>query len=312
MDEFSVIQKFFISPINRDDVALGSGDDCALVQVPAGKQLAITTDTLVNGVHFPEATTPYDIGHKALAVSLSDLAAMGATPAWVTATLTIPSADTEWMAEFARGIFTLATEHHVQLVGGDLTHGPLSVTVQAIGFLPIGVALTRSGARAGDLIYVTHTVGDAGLALQFLQKKITVLPAFQKTLLKRLNQPTPRVAAGERLLEIANSAIDVSDGLAGDLQHILKKSDVGARVYVDKLPLSQALRESVSTEEAIALALTAGDDYELCFTISKENLPLLKDIDCTCIGEITAQTGCIFQFSNGINYHGNTDGYRHF
>ncbi|MES2218709.1 MAG: thiamine-phosphate kinase [Pseudomonadota bacterium] len=313
MDEFGVIQKFFTSPITRADVVLGSGDDCALVTVPAGKQLAITTDTLIKGIHFPDTTSPYDIGYKALAVSLSDLAAMGATPAWVTGALTVPIADDVWLAEFARGLFGLATEYHVQLIGGDLTHGPaLSVTIQAIGLLPTGKALTRGGARAGDLIYVTGNLGDAGLALRFLQQKISVAPEFQQEILIRLNQPTPRIAAGENLLDIASSAIDISDGLAGDLQHILKKSGVGAKVFVDKLPLSKALCHSVTTDEAIALALTAGDDYELCFTIPKAKAELLATTDFTCIGEITTEQSCIYQFTNGIKYHGNTSGYRHF
>jgi thiamine-monophosphate kinase len=314
MDEFGIIQKFFTSPIVRADVALGSGDDCALVNVPEGKQVAITTDTLVNGVHFPETTTPYDIGYKALAVSLSDLAAMGATPAWVTGALTVPVSDPDWLAEFARGFFALAIEHDVQVIGGDLTHGPLSITVQAMGLLPVGKALLRSGARAGDLIYVTGNLGDAGLGLRFLQQKNAVAKKFQKQILQRLNQPAPRIAAGEELLTIASSAIDLSDGLAGDIKHILRKSAVGARIFVDKLPLSAAVRESVSSDEAIALALTAGDDYELCFTVSTEKTALLSNHSFffTCIGEITAEPECIFQLSNGTKYHGNFAGYRHF
>jgi thiamine-monophosphate kinase len=310
MDEFGIIQKFFNSPIVRADVTLGSGDDCALIKVPADKQVAITTDTLVNGVHFPETTKPYDIGYKALAVNLSDLAAMGATPAWVTGALTIPAVDNDWLAEFARGFFALAIEHQVQVVGGDLTHGPLSITVQAMGLLPDGKALTRSGARAGDLIYVTGQLGDAGLGLRFLQQKIAVAEKYQGFILKRLNQPTPRIAAGEELLNIASSAIDLSDGLAGDVKHILRKSGVGARIFVDKLPLSAAVKESVSSDEAIALALTAGDDYELCFTAPPTKA--LANPLFTCIGEITAAPDCIFQFTNGIKYHGNVAGYRHF
>jgi thiamine-monophosphate kinase len=312
MDEFGIIREYFTSPVNRNDVVLGSGDDCAIVDVPAGKQLAITTDTLVNGVHFPENTSAFDVGYKSLAVSLSDLAAMGATPAWVTATLTLPKPDKTWLAEFARGVFTLAKVHNVQLIGGDLTYGPLSVTVQAIGLLPKGQGLKRSGARAGDLIYVTAPLGDAGLALRFLQGKIMVAKEFQEGILKRLNQPEPRVKAGEELLNIASSAIDLSDGLAGDLKHMLKTSGVGARIFVDKLPLSPALQQSVSFDEAIALALSAGDDYELCFTVPKAKIDLMETHDFICIGEITAEPTCIFQFIDGKKYHGEPTGFKHF
>jgi thiamine-monophosphate kinase len=312
MDEFNIIKEFFTQPSQRDDVALGSGDDCALVNVPSGQQVAVTTDTLVSGVHFPAETSPFDIGFKAMAVNLSDIAAMGATPAWVTGALTLPAVDKAWLAEFARGFFAVADKYNVQVIGGDLTHGPLTITVQAMGLVPTGKALTRSGASAGDLIYVTNTVGDAGLALQFLTKKISVSPKWQPEILTRLNQPEPRVPFGESLRDIASAAIDISDGLAADLRHILNKSGVGARVFVDKLPLSSALSNSVSAEVAIKLALTAGDDYELCFTVPGEKISLLADMNCTCIGEITSDTQMIFQFTDGSSYDGDTTGYQHF
>lgn len=312
MDEFNIIKKFFVKPSVRDDVALGSGDDCALVNVPSGQQVAITTDTLVSGVHFPVDTAPFDIGFKALAVNLSDLAAMGATPAWVTGALTLPSVDKDWLAEFARGLFAVANKYKVQLIGGDMTKGPLTITLQAMGLVPTGSALIRSGAKVGDLIYVSNVVGDAGLALQFLTKKIVVAPEWQSQILTRFNQPEPRVHLGEQLRGVASAAIDISDGLAADLRHILEKSKVGARIYVDKLPLSAALKNSVDVKLAIELALTAGDDYELCFTVPKEKCSLLPTDNVTCIGEIISDEQMIFQFTDGSKYHGDTSGYQHF
>ena len=312
MDEFSIIKKFFTSPVQRADVVVGSGDDCAVVAVPADKQLAITTDTLVNGVHFPISTTPFDIGYKALAVNLSDLAAMGATPAWVTATLTMPNAAQDFLADFARGFYTLAQQYNVQLIGGDLTHGPLSITVQALGFLPSGKRLLQAGAQVGDLIYVTGTLGDAGLALQHLLHQAPVAQDYQAAILQRLNQPQPRVAIGEKILAFAHSAIDLSDGLAGDLRHILTASRVGANINVDNLPLSPALQASVSRDQAIRLALTAGDDYELCFTVAPGDRDLLTESIFTCIGEITTGTDCLFHYQDGTLYHDQLDGFKHF
>jgi thiamine-monophosphate kinase len=306
MAEFELIEKFFKNNGGRADVILGIGDDCAVVQVPPQHQLAITTDTLISGVHFPVDTSPYDIGYKSLAVNLSDLAAMGATPAWVTLALTLPEADENWLIEFCRGFFTLAKQFGMELIGGDLTRGPLSITVQAQGFLPEGKALRRCGAKAGDLIFVTNTLGDAGFALR------------EKILEDRLNRPEPRVRVGEKLLGIASAAIDISDGLAADLGHILKSSHMGATIIVDHLPLSAALKKSVSADKAISFALNSGDDYELCFTVSPENENLISQIShdtnvsITCIGKITSQKTFTLQFENGKTYDGKITGYQHF
>jgi thiamine-monophosphate kinase len=315
MDEFEIIKKYFVSKKIRADVMLGIGDDCAIVEIPAEKQLAITTDTLVSGVHFPIDTLAYDIAYKALAVNLSDLAAMGATPAWVTLALTLPNAETAWLEEFCRGFFDLAEKYNVQLIGGDLTRGPLTITVQAHGFVPKNQAITRCNARAGDLIFVTNTLGDAGLALQFLNKKISVPEKFQPQILKRLNRPEPQVEIGLKLSGLATSAIDISDGLAADLKHILEQSEVGAILYVDELPLSAAF-QTLSQKDALALALNAGDDYELCFTVAKENVDTLKNtlanFNISCIGAITADQGLNLQFKNGNKYDEKTQGYQHF
>jgi thiamine-monophosphate kinase len=319
MLEFEIINQFFVSQsVNRSDVIVGIGDDAAIVQPPPGRELVITTDTLIAGVHFPLSTSPYDIGYKALAVNLSDLAAMGATPAWATLTLSMPHADPVWLQAFCDGFFTLAHSHHVQLIGGDLTRGNLSITIQAIGFIPYHQAILRSGAQPTDLIFVTGTLGDAGLALRFIQNHRSIEKIYQAPLLEKLNRPTPRIEIGKQLRNHATAAIDVSDGLVADLQHILKQSKVGATLYVDQLPLSEALICTLAHEEAIALALTAGDDYELCFTIpasSRAELEkLFTDASCrmTCIGEIKQEPDLFLCHSDGSQFHGQIHGYQHF
>lgn len=313
MNEFHLIQHYFTSQTpERPDVTLGIGDDSAIVDVPPGYRLAITTDTLVAGVHFPVDTHPTDIGHKALAVNLSDLAAMGASPAWITLALTLPSADERWISHFCTGLFGLAHTHQVALIGGDLTRGPLSITIQAMGLIPRQQALHRSGAKPGDLIFVTGTLGDAGYALQHLNEQIDA------SLVGRLNRPCPRVDLGEKLREVANAAIDISDGFCADLKHLLTASQVGAKVNVDSIPLSEALLKATDRSTAIPLALGAGDDYELCFTVPADkqgNLAsLLASTHCqyTCVGVITAEPGLVLHHDNHSLYRGNTDGYQHF
>ena len=319
MTEFDIIKNFFAAQTeHRSDVALGIGDDAALVYMPPGNELAITTDTLIAGVHFPETTLPFDVGYKALAVNLSDLAAMGAMPAWVTLAMTLPADNEDWLQSFCDGFFTLANRHSVELVGGDLTRGPLSITVQALGHIPIKQGIRRSGAKPGDLIYVTGTLGDAGLALLAHEGKIHLPAQYRRQLAERLDRPEPRIATGIALRNIASAAIDISDGLAADLGHILKQSQVGAHLHVDQLPLSDELKHSLSHEEAVALALNAGDDYELCFTVSAEKRQELEakltTIACryTCIGTIEAQRGLICTHEDGKKYNGPINGYQHF
>ncbi len=313
MNEFNIIRQFFSSQkLQRQDVMIGIGDDAAVITPPHDQQIVITTDTLVNDVHFPATTSAFDIGFKSLAVNLSDLAAMGATPAWITLALTLPTADETWLTDFSRGIFTLCADYQIQLIGGDLTRGPLAITIQAMGLIPRQQAILRSGAKVGDLIYVTHTLGDAACGLAFLQNKISIASvAQQEFVLARLNRPTPRVQIGNALRGIANAAIDISDGLLADLKHILTESKVGALLNVDRIPISAALAKSVSKEEALSFALHSGDDYELCFTVPKNKKNQIP-AHCTCIGEITDSNELVLQNDENTKYNQQPDGYQHF
>lgn len=260
--EFDLIARIRRRVATRGDVALGIGDDCALLAPPPGMQLAVTMDTLNAGVHFPADTAPADIGWKALAVNLSDLAAMGAQPAWCTLALSLPQADVAFVDGFCDGFFALAQQHGIALVGGDTTRGPLAVTLTAHGFVPMGAALRRDGARAGDEVWVSGTLGDAAGALAQWQAGRAIAPPLRA----RLDRPTPRVALGLALRGIASACIDVSDGLLADLAHIARASGVGAEIEVDALPASPALREAFAVDAMRRLQATGGDDYELCFT----------------------------------------------
>ncbi len=246
----------------RDDVVLGIGDDAALLQVPAGRQLVVAMDTLNAGVHFPDGTAPADIGWKALAVNLSDLAAMGALPAWCTLSLSLPGSDPAWLDGFLDGFVSLAQRQRVALVGGDTTRGPLSVCVAAHGFVDAGKALRRDGARAGDGIWVTGMLGDAAAALAQWRAGHAIDPALRT----RLDRPDPRVATGQALLGLAHACIDVSDGLLADLGHVCTASGMGAEVRIDLLPASAALRSQFEPRARRQLQAGGGDDYELCFT----------------------------------------------
>ncbi|HRD65851.1 MAG TPA: thiamine-phosphate kinase [Candidatus Competibacter sp.] len=320
MSEFSLIDRYFAAQgLQRADVALGIGDDCALLLPPPDQQLVVTLDTLVADVHFFAGADPEGIGHKALAVNLSDLAAMGATPAWATLALTLPEADENWLKRFCRGLFALADRYGVQLVGGDTTHGPATViTIQAHGFVPPGQALRRDGAKPGDGIYVTGTPGDAGLALAAAYGKTTVGAAYRAYIQTRLERPEPRIAQGLALRGVASAAIDISDGLAQDLGHLLERSSAGARLEVDQLPLSSALTASLDRDAAIFTALASGDDYELCFTVPPERTAQLEalatDWDCCCtrIGVIAAESGLRLVRADGSTFHLERLGYDHF
>jgi len=320
MNEFELIAHYFAErkQNKRDEVILGIGDDCAILDLPQDKQLLMSMDTLVNGVHFPENTSPYDIGYKALAVNLSDLAAMGATPAWFSLALTLPNADKEWLSAFSEGLFALAEEFNVYLVGGDTSRGPLAITIQVHGFTPPGKAVTRRGAQVDDWIYVTNYLGDAGLALKYIQGQVQVSSNVLPLVLGQLNRPYPRVKEGLIVVNYATSMIDLSDGLISDLGHILKQSKVGALVNVAHLPLSPELKGSLTFSEAVKLALSAGDDYELCFTIpgdKKEKIEELMQKEgyiITCIGQITANQQLLFQEGNQLLDKGSLQGYSHF
>ena len=267
LGEFQLIERYFRRPPRRHDVQRGVGDDCALVAPRADSDLAVTVDTLVGGIHFLVDTEPYGLGHKALAVNLSDLAAMGAEPAWVTLALTLPQAEEAWLDAFSRGFLALADRYGVALIGGDTTRGPLSITVQAMGYVPKRGGMCRSGARPGDGIYVTGALGLAGLGLKQLMGRFAGADPDARL---RLERPQPRLAAGAAIREIASACIDISDGLAADLGHILEQSGVAARVDWESLPLPAAVAAYVAVSADWAMPLTAGDDYELCFTVAPE------------------------------------------
>lgn len=295
--EFDLIARHFVRPNQRPDVALGVGDDCALLAVPEGHLLAVSIDTLVAGRHFPLNTEPADIARKAVAVNLSDLAAMGATPAWMTLALTLPERDEAWLAAFSQALFAALDEQGMALVGGDTTRGPLTMSLQAHGFVPAGLALRRDGAQVGDVVVVSGTLGDAGLGLQLALGEAQAPQPERDYLLQRLNRPTPRLALGLALRGLATAAIDISDGLAQDLGHVLAASRVGAELALEALPLSAALRAVLPDEAGQELALAAGDDYELCFTVPAGRVQELAAIAARCalpltpIGRITNQPG---------------------
>ena len=297
LSEFSLIDRYFLKQsVARPDVTLGIGDDCALLEVPDGKQLAVTADTMVEGRHFLPDVDPAALGHKLLAVNLSDLAAMGAEPAWATLALTLPEADEAWLEAFSIGFMKLAEAHGVQLVGGDTTRGPLTLTLQLHGFTDKDAAIRRDGATPGDLIYVTGTLGDAGLAL-LVQQGLFVAPEHLPFLRKRLDRPTPRVELGRRVVGLASSGIDISDGLAGDLNHICERSGCGATLELGQLPCSAAVGEYIEENGDWSLPLTSGDDYELCLTVPErrqaeiEAIAADAEIPISWIGAIEEQPG---------------------
>jgi thiamine-monophosphate kinase len=279
--EFRLIDRLArATRVPRRDVVHGIGDDAAVLRVPARHELVVSMDTLISGVHFPENTAPVDIGWKTLAVNLSDMAAMGATPAWATLALTMPRGDARWIDAFARGFARLARQHNVALVGGDTTRGALSITVQAHGFVPQGRAVLRSGARVGHRVYVSGTLGDGAAGLALVQKRLrTRNAAAVKFLRARLDRPVPRVGLGVALRGIAGACIDVSDGLAQDLGHVLRASGVGAAIELSRLPVSRALR-AVGVDDATLQRwqLGGGDDYELCFTAAPKHAATIAAI----------------------------------
>lgn len=292
--EFSIIEEFFTNKQKiRQDVIVGISDDAAVTSLPPGMQLVTAIDTLVNGTHFTSSTTAFDIAYKSVMVNLSDLAAMGAEPAWATLALTLPQADRQWLSSFSEGLFSALNEFNVQLLGGDTTRGPLTISVQVNGFVPQGSALLRSGATAGDKIYVTGNLGDAGLGLLLTQGGISLDEGLAERVLEKLNRPMARVKQGLALRGIANAVIDISDGLIGDLKHILDASHTGAMLYLDQIPVSQAYQSIRQHEDDLDLALTAGEDYELCICAPGSEEARLKSIfadgpcELTCIGEIT-------------------------
>ena len=309
MHEFDLIARIRARAALRGDVVLGIGDDCALLAPPPGMQLAVTMDTLNSGVHFPPEPAPFDIGWKALAVNLSDLAAMGAQPAWCTLSLSLPEASADFIDGFSDGFLTLAQQHEFALIGGDTTRGPLSISVTAHGLIEPGNALRRTGAKVGEDIWVSGTLGDAAGALRQWHAGNAMQPALRA----RLNRPTPRVALGRALRGVASSCIDISDGLLADLSHICRASGVGAQLDAQALPASKALRQSFDTATRLALQASGGDDYELCFTAPVAQraaihaLSQTLELSLTRIGEIVAGADVRCE---GVSTA--TQGYQHF
>jgi thiamine-monophosphate kinase len=280
--------------------------------------IVLSIDTLLQDTHFPAETDPFDIGYKALAVNLSDMAAMGAVPKWVLLSISLPENDEAWLEKFASGFLELAKQHSISLIGGDMSRGPLSVTLQIQGLVPTDTALKRDGAQKGDLIYVTGSLGDAGVGLDIIQGKISIGKEHQKFFLNSLKRPEISIEAGLRLREIANSAIDISDGLIADLGHILDASHVGAEIEVEKIPLSEAMQQCMDETTAWDYALTSGDDYKLCFTASAAQheliINILKEINLplSCIGKIKEETGLQLKTPEGTCFEPSGNSYEHF
>ena len=317
--EFDLIERWFRRPSGcGSGVRLGVGDDCALLEPPPGKLIAVTVDTLVAGQHFLLDTEPADVGWKALAVNLSDLAAMAAKPAWATLSLTLPKATEAWLEGFSSGFWSLAESYDLSLVGGDVTRGPLVISIELMGLVSERAALRRSGARVGDRILITGTLGDAAAGLAILKGELKAEPAAADWLVGRHLRPAPRVSAGLALGAVASAAIDVSDGLAQDLGHVLRSSGVGAQLHHDRVPVSDALIQTVGRQPARRLALTGGDDYELCFCCAPERLSRVNralarlGIAVTEVGAIEAAPGLRVVDATGRVWSESAAGYSHF
>ncbi len=339
--EFDLIKKYFNLPSQRSDVVLGGGDDCAIVCADLDTALntasntdpgtgqadpsvcariAVTTDTLIAGTHFPVTTSAADIACKAIAVNLSDLAAMGAQPAWITLALTLPEVDHAWLTAFSTQFQHSLEEYNLALIGGDTTRGPLSITLQAIGLLTTGRAMQRSQAKPGDRIFVTGTLGDAAVGLRCLQEK-RADPQLTYCI-DRLNRPQPRTRFAMALLAYCDCAIDVSDGLMADLSHILTASDCGARISTNSIPLSESLHYYFdcynSRQVDWNLVLTQGDDYELCFTLAEDKVDAVMALAAAhqlaihCIGEISGDKSFFCHDEQGNVMSLSTTGYSHF
>ncbi|HEY0745231.1 MAG TPA: thiamine-phosphate kinase [Steroidobacteraceae bacterium] len=319
LGEFDLIRRFFVRDADgKSGVILGIGDDAALLDLPEGCDLVAAVDTIVAGRHFPEGTDARSIGHRALAVNLSDIAAMGATPLWATLALTLPGIDVEWLEKFAAGFVNLADLHAVKLVGGDTTRGPLTISVQILGSVPRGTALRRSGARAGDLLAVSGTLGDAAAGLSFLKTPQRPERGNVDELIRRFDYPTPRVQLGLAARGIATAAMDLSDGLVGDLPKLALASGLAAHVNVDRLPLSLALRSAESSNDHVLdLALGGGDDYELLFAVPAQRFAALKaaadrlNLTLSTIGELRLGSGVTWSL-NGEEFIPRVSGYDHF
>jgi thiamine-monophosphate kinase len=316
MGEFDLIERFFHRTAKRSP--LGAGDDCALLAPRAGMQLAVSTDMLVEGRHFLSTVDPQRLGHKSLAVNLSDLAACGAQPLAFTLALSMPHVDEAWLQGFSKGLLALADEFECELVGGDTTRGPLNICITVFGEVPQGQALLRSGARAGDDLYVSGTLGDARLALEVFRGTFALAGDAFEAARTRMETPTPRVALGEQLRGIASAAIDISDGLAGDLAHVLKLSRVGATIDADAAMTMLACRAPMSDEQRLELVIAGGDDYELLFTAAPdkrddvERAATQSNTRVTRIGRIDSEPGLRVVDSRGAPLNRSFPSFDHF
>jgi len=316
LGEFELIAKYFSRPVARRDVLLGVGDDAALLEVPAGQVLVAATDTLVEGRHFLPGAPPESVGHQALAVNLSDLAAMGAAPAWALLSLSLPSSEPAWLEGFARGLHALAERTGVALVGGDTVRGPRVITMQVLGLVPAALALRRAGARPGDGVYVSGTLGDAAAGLELLRGAGGGASDADSPLVRRYQFAEPRLELGIALRAIAGAAMDVSDGLLGDLGKLCAASGVGALVQLERLPLSAALVARFDAATTERLALGGGDDYELVFTVPPSarrrlETALADGVSITRIGEIVSGNG-VRCLRDGRPVDAEIAGYDHF
>ena len=316
LSEFEIIRRYFTRPTSH--TVLGVGDDCALIRVAPGAELAVSTDMLLSGRHFHVDADPEKLGHKALAVNLSDLAAMGATPRWATLSLALPAADEMWLAAFSKGFLRMAQRYDVDLVGGDTTRGPLAICVQIMGEVPAGQALRRDGAQAGDEVWVSGRLGDAALFLAHLAGEVELDLREVAVCKPRLHEPEPRVALGQALLGTARSCIDISDGLAADLGHILARSNMAAVIELQRVPRSSVLDRHLPAPPALRALLSGGDDYELCFTAAvdrHQDVLRIADeasISVTCIGRIVPGSGLTVLDERGQRIEIGAAGWDHF
>jgi thiamine-monophosphate kinase len=324
LTEFELIQRYFsqLGP-QHPSVLCGVGDDCALLSIPFGYELALSIDTLVAGIHFPEKNySPYLLGHRALRVAASDLAAAGAAPLAFTLALTLPDVDESWLAEFSRGLAEAAAHCGLTLIGGDTTRGALSLSLQVHGLVSKGRMLKRRGAAVGDLVYVSGHLGAASAALKFIDKVDVKINSAEDALLKHYWQPEPRLKLGVQLRNVASACIDVSDGLLADVGHIAQQSQMAVEIDIECVPIHPSVVELFEKDQALQCALTGGDDYELCFTVPEKNVSQIKLIaeaaqcQLTCIGRVVEinpdveQVRCLDRQGNAITFH--QRGYQHF
>lgn len=310
LGEFELIHRYFALRSERSDVLLGIGDDAAVLDVGADRKLVVALDTIVENIHFPSSTAAADVGYRALAVNLSDIAAMGAMPSWFTLSLSMPTSDERWIEQFASGLFELAREHDVALIGGDTVKGPLVITVQIAGWVEADRWLTRSGAHSGDALMVSGVVGEAAGGLETLRRSMQPTDAVNH-LRSRFLRPTPRVQLGRELRAIATAAMDISDGLLTDLDKLCSASKCGATIDADALPRSAALAVIFDADTCVEYALAGGDDYEILCAIPPKHVAYAESLGCTQIGVVTSATEVVCR-RGGAAFEPKRRGYDHF